>query len=119
MQPDDLEAVHDILVKVIESNYHRLNNAIDSSLPTFARLLLEADIISRDVCKKAEYNSIMQSFTVGLTMKTTLKDLEGDCKCFIKALKTVGGPGRLAAQRVALQWKESLQTKMGILFNVE
>ena len=92
---------------------------IDSSLPSFARLLLEADIISRDVCKRAEYNSIMQSFMAGLTMKTNLRELEGDCKSFIKALKTVGGPGKHAAQRIAQQWKESLQAQMDIQFIVD
>ena len=116
---EDVEAVHSILVKVVESNYHRLSNAIDSSLPSFARLLLEADIISRDVCKRAEYNSIMQSFMAGLTMKTNLRELEGDCKSFIKALKTVGGPGKHAAQRIAQQWKESLQAQMDIQFIVD
>ncbi len=106
-------------MKVIDSNYQRLNNAIDNSLGTFARLLLEADIISRDVCTKAEYNSIMQSFTAGLSMKSTIFDLEKDCKSFVKALKVVGGPGRLAADRIMEQWREALQSKMGIVFNVE
>ena len=119
MQSADVEAVYDVLVKVIDSNYQRLNNAIDNSLPRFARLLLEADIISRDVCNKAEYNSIMQSFTAGLSMKNTLKDLDEDCRSFVRALKAVGGPGRLAAERIAQQWKETLQTKMGIVFNTE
>ena len=111
--------MYQVLTKVVERNYSKLSDAVDSSLPSFARLLLEAGIIPRDACKKPDYNSIMQSFTAGLAVKSSIVELEEDCQSFIKALKSVGGPGKHAAQMIAQQWKQRMQTDMGVYFNVE
>ena len=78
--------------------------------------MVQAGLITRDVCRKADYEAIMSSFQAGLDLKETLSDLEHDCNKFVNALKEVGGPARKAAEHIAKQWKCRVQKEFEVEF---
>ena len=80
--------------------------------------MVQAGLITRDVCRKADYEAIMSSFQAGLDLKETLSDLEHDCNKFVNALKEVGGPARKAAEHIAKQWKCRVQKEFEVEFYV-
>ena len=80
--------------------------------------MVQAGLITRDVCKKQDYDAIMSSFQAGLDLKETLSDLEHDCYKFIDALKEVGGPAKVAGEHIAKEWKDGIQNKFKVEFNV-
>ena len=80
--------------------------------------MVQAGFITRDVCKKKDYDAIMNSFQAGLDLKETLSDLEHDCYKLVDALKDVGGPAKVAAEHIAKQWKDGIQDKFEVEFNV-
>lgn len=114
----DVKRLSIIITDTLDRNYAKLGDALYNSLPSFGRLMLQAALIPRDVCRKAEYNGIMHSFQAGLALRETSSELEHDCSKFVNALKEVGGPAKFAAERIAKQWNDRVQSEFGVKFYV-
>ena len=114
----DVKRLNFIIADSLDRNYAKLGDALYNSLPSFGRLMLQAGLIPRDVCRKAEYNGIMHSFQAGLALRETSSELEHDCSKFVNALKEVGGPAKFAAERIAKQWNDRVQKEFGVEFYV-
>ena len=104
---DQLKKLKDIIRIHFSSNYSRLNDVLQNSLPDLARYLFEVKLITSSTRDSKDYGKIMKEFTSAMEFFDK-QTIEGHCSKFFYALSRMEG----AIPRVAEILKEELLEKI-------
>ncbi|XP_019857860.1 PREDICTED: uncharacterized protein LOC109586131 [Amphimedon queenslandica] len=108
----DVKDVCKKLKKVLINHHVVLSEIFQYSLVSIANELLQVGIITREVQKTSTYDSMVGSFTSGLSLYHNHSELEEHCIRFLKALSNVGGPVNQAAYMIQKEWAKALDSAL-------
>lgn len=102
----------DCITQVLRNNFAVLRNTTDSVLPDLAAKLLSAGIIPDGVHRNPTYDKISTSFIQGLEYHTTEKQVAEHCQKYFSAFYSLGGPLKLAADKIKRDITETVKTNL-------
>ena len=86
------------VVDLLDTNFSKLNSALEGCLEAFAKKAFEAKLISGQVMKDKNFTSMIDEFKAGMEWCRNTLEIQNRCTDFIEILESLGGPAETAGQ---------------------
>ena len=97
--------LREMIKGVFNTRYSKLYTTLEGHLPSFARKMMEAELISRESMKTNNFDQIMDEFFAGMEW-LGVSDIESNCRKFINILKSIGPNQKKAGLEIEAALRE-------------
>lgn len=109
--PDDnVVMLREMIKGVFNRRYSKLYTTLEGCLPSFARKMMEAELISRESMKTDNFDKIMDEFFAGMEW-LGVSDLESNCRKFINILESIGPNQQRAGLEIEAALRELISNR--------
>ena len=106
-----------IIDRVLVSQHAVLTRLPKTSLPTLANELYSSNVVSISVKEEPSMNNCIEEFKSCLVFVEEYSEIQNYCnKIIIQSLTAVGGPYKLAGDKLKQEWKSGIETELNISF---
>ena len=113
-----VEALRNCITAVLARHFARLRAVTEYSISDLAAILFSAGIIADGIRKNPTYEKVSASFIAMLNFQETQQEVTDYCQKYFDAFYTVGGPLKLAADKIKEDITETVQKDLGITFTI-
>ena len=105
-----------IIDRVLVSQHAVLTRLPKTSLLTLANELYSSNLVSVSVIEEPSMNNCIEEFKSCLVFVEEYSEIQNYCNKFIQSLTAVGGPYKLAGDKLKQEWKSGIETELNISF---
>ena len=98
--PKVIKSYRKAVVDLLDTNFNKLNSALEGCLEVFARKAFEAKLITDQVMKDKNFTGMISEFKAGMEWCSNTLEIQSQCTVFLKILESLGGPAEIAGQHL-------------------
>ena len=104
-------------MRVLQKQSADLDDVLSSCLSNVTAQMFAKELITKSVYNNPTYKSVVNDYENGMKFKS-ISELENHCQLFLDSLSSEGGPVKSVAKAIAKQWKDEINTELGITLNL-